>query len=149
MAYRGSAYFKGNTRLQPPKAQVAGTNAIVFFTHVFDKELVDTTDVLELFPVPAGARVAAITYCSTNLPAGNMSLGWMSGVVGARDDARTSGTEFVSAVAHATTDISVALALLQLQARQSEPRSIGWKTSVSTGAVNANKTFTIRVELQF
>lgn len=149
MAYVPSAYFKGNTRLQPPKGQVAGTSAIVFFTHVFDKTLVDTIDVLELFPVPAGARVAAITYCSTNLPAGNLTLGWMSGVVGAADNARTSGSEFVNAVAHATTDIIVALALLQLQARQTEPRSIGWKTSVSTGAVNTNKTFTIRAELQF
>jgi len=149
MAYRGSAYFKGNTRLQPPKAQVAGGLAVVFFTHVFDKEIVDTVDVLELFPVPAGARVASITYTSTNLPAGNMTLGWMSGTPGDPSNARTSGSEFVNAVAHATTDINVALSLLALQGRQTEPRSIGWKTSVSTGAVNTNKTFTIRAELQF
>lgn len=149
MAYRASAYFKGNTRKMSPKAQVAGTNAVIFHTHVFDKEIVDTVDVLELFTIPPGARVVSMTYASTNLPAGNATIGWMSGTPGDPSNARTSGSEFANAVAHATTDASVSIALLALQDRSDAPRSIGFKTSVSTGAVNANKTITFRVELQF
>ena len=38
MAYRASAYFKGNTRKMPPKAQVSGGNAVIFHTHVFNPD---------------------------------------------------------------------------------------------------------------
>lgn len=148
MAYTSSAYFRANTRLQPPKAQVAGGNALIFHTHVFDKVALNTTDILELFPIPPGARIASISYASENLPAGNMNLGWMSGTPGTPDGARTVGTQFVNGVAHAATDINVALSLLRLQDRSDTPRSIGMTASVNIG-VAANRNITFRIELQF
>lgn len=148
MAYRGSAYFIGNTRLMPPKMQVAGTQAEIFHTHVFDKQALDTVDMLELFPIPPGARITSMVYASENLPVGNLLLGWTDGEVGAPLAARTSGTQFVNGVAHAATDTTVALSVLRLQTRADTWRSIGMRTSALIG-VNANRTFTIRVGLVF
>lgn len=148
MAYRGSAFFTGNTRRQAPKMQVSGTQAEIFHTHVFDKLALDTVDMLELFPIPPGARVTQITYASENLPVGNMLLGWTDGEVGAPSNARTSGTQFVNAVAHSASDINVALSVLRLQDKSDVWRSIGMRTSALIG-VAANRNITFRIGLLF
>ena len=148
MAYRASAYFSGYTRKMPPKGQIAGTQCEIFHTHVFDKQQLDTVDMLELFPIPAGARITSLTYASENLPAGNLLLGWTTGNVGDPSAARTAGTEFVNAVAHAATDINVALSVLRLQDKSDAIRSIGMRASVLIG-VAANRNITFRVGLLF
>lgn len=148
MAYRASAYFTGNTRLMAPKIQVAGTAAEIFHTHVFNRQALDTVDMLELFPIPPGARITSLSYASENLPLGNLLLGWTTGDVGAPLDARSAGTEFVNAVAHAATDINVALSVLRLQNRADVWRSIGMRTSALIG-IAANRNITFRVGLLF
>lgn len=148
MAYRASAYFKGNTRLMPPKAQVAGNVSEIFHTHVFDKEQLDTTDMLELFPIPPGARISWIRYASENLPVGNLLLGWTDGEVGAPLASRTSGTQFVNGVAHAAADTTVALSVLRLQNKSDVWRSIGMRTSALIG-VAANRNITFHIGLLF
>lgn len=148
MAYRASAFFQGNTRRMPPKAQVSGTATEIFHTHVFDKLQLDTTDMLELIPVPPGARVTSLSYASENLPAGNLLLGWTTGEYGAPLAARSAGTEFVNGVAHSTSDINVALAILRLQDKADSYRSIGMRTSALIG-VAANRNITFRVGLLF
>lgn len=148
MAYRASAYFSGFTRLMPPKGQIAGCTSMIMLTHKFDKLQLDPTDILELFPVPAGARVASIVYASENLPAGNLTLGWMSGTPGAPDGARAVGNEFVNAVAHSASNIIVPLSVLRLQDKSDAIRSIGMKASALIG-VAANRNITFQVELLF
>lgn len=148
MAYRGSAFFIGNTRLMAPKIQVAGTAAEIFHTHVFNRQALDTVDMLELFPIPPGARVTSLSYASENLPAGNLLLGWTTGEMGAPLDARSAGTEFVNGVAHAATDINVAISVLRLQDRSNVWRSIGMRTSALI-AVAGNRNITFRVGLLF
>lgn len=151
MAYKASAYFKGNARKATPSGFHAGATATISHTHVFDKEAVAATDVLELIMIPAGARPVSCTFSSENLPAGNTTLGFMSGTPGDPSDARTLGTEIAAAVAHAATDTSLTLAALSAAAFQPSDvdRSIGFKPSVDTGAVAANKKLHIRVTLQF
>lgn len=148
MAYRASAYFSGFTRLMPPKGQIAGTQCEILHTHVFDKQQLDTTDMLELFPIPAGARISSLFYASENLPAGNLLLGWTTGNVGDPSAARTAGTEFVNAVAHSANDISVPLSVLRLQNRSDVVRSLGMRASVLIGTA-ANRNITFRVGLIF
>ena len=150
MAYRASAYFKGNSRKPFPSGFHAGASVTILHTHVFDKESLDPADVLELMPLPAGARVVAMTYPSENLPAGNGTIGLMSGTPGEPDGARTVGSEYVNAVAHAATDGNVTLVTLAAAALNpsDSPRSIGFKTSALIG-VAANRRLHLRVTLQF
>ena len=150
MAYKASAYFKGNARKPFPSGFHAGASVTILHTHVFDTDAVNTTDVLELMPLPAGARVVGMILASENLPAGNGTIGLMSGTPGDANDARTSGSEFANAIAHAATDTNVALTTLAAAALDpsNENRSIGFKASANIAAA-ANRKLHIRVTLQF
>ncbi len=148
MAYKGSTYFKGNTRKPFPGGFNAGASVTILHTHVFDKDQLDTVDFLELMPLPAGARVVDMTYSSENLPAGNGTIGILSGTPGDPDGARTMGTEYVNAVAHPAVDTKPTLILLAAVAASDANRSIGFKTSALIG-VAANRKLNVRVTLQF
>lgn len=150
MAYRASAYFKGNSRKPFPSGFHAGASYTFTHTHVFDKEGMVVADVLELFPWPAGAKIVEMAFSSENLPAGNTTIGVMSGTPGEPDGARTVGTELVNAVAHAATDGNVTLVTLAAAglAPSDANRSIGFKTSADIG-VAANRRLHVKVTLQF
>ncbi len=151
MAYRGSAYFKGNSRKPFPSGFNVGATLTVFHTHVMDKDDLQPADVLELIPLPAGARVIALNFASENLPAGNGTIGLMSGNPGEPDGNRTVGTELVNAVAHAATDGAVTMVTLSaaaLAVPSDTNRSIGFRTSVAI-PVAANRRLHIRVTYQF
>lgn len=149
MAYRASAYFKGNARKPFPSGFHAGASVTILHTHVFDKEDLQPADVLELMPVPAGARVVEMSFASENLPAGNGTLGFMSGTAGDPDGARTVGTEFANAVAHAATDSTPTIVgLVNASAPSQVDRSIGFKASAAIG-VAANRKLHLRVTLQY
>lgn len=148
MTYRASAHFKGNSRSPMVSGLHAGASATVLIAHVFDKDAVNTTDVLELYTIPAGASVVGFTWNSENLPAGNTTMGIMSGTPGDASDARTGGSEFVNAVAHATTNTDVALPTLAAVAKSDVDRSLCFKTSANI-SVAANRKLHVRITLQF
>lgn len=148
MAYRASPFFKGNSRRPMISGMHAGASATVLIAHVFDKDAVDTTDVLELYTIPAGAQIVDMVWITENLPAGNTTMGIMSGTPGDANDARTGGSDFVNAVAHPTVNTTVALTTLVAVPRSDVDRSLCFKTSANI-SVAANRKLHVRLTLQF
>lgn len=135
MATKQSAFFKGNARPNVNHAAKVGVGNTYLVSHVFT-ENVATTDVLELFPLPAGARVTSFDVVPENLPGVTMTVGVMSGVSGDADAVRTCGTELLAAATAATPAATPLLSLVNLAIDRTQVRSIGFipGTSIVAGA---------------
>lgn len=143
MATKQTTIFKGMARRELPSAHKAGEAQEVIITHVFN-EAVNTTDVLELFALPAGCRFLSFEYAAENIGAINANIGFMTGVPGDNVTARTSGTELVSAGSLNTTGAEVTIATLAAIASTSDNRSIGLVPAANITAAS-NKKLHLRV----
>lgn len=138
MAIKQTEFFKGMARRELPVPHKAGDVQEVILTHTFT-EAVNTTDVLELFALPAGLRVTHFEFASENQSAANINVGFMSGTPGSTDAARTSGTELVSAAAIVSTGTVTALAALAAISSSDGHRSIGLVPATNIAAGGTKK----------
>lgn len=147
MATRQSIFSKGNARREMPQPNAAAEPKIVILSHTFT-EVQEIADVLELLPLPPYSRIMGFEYVTENLPAANLTIGFMSGVFGSDDAARTSGSELFNAVAVANTVTQTAalLPLALLAAVSEAPISIGLKSSAQITPA-ANRKIHIRLTL--
>ena len=111
MAIRQTAYSKGNARTEMPQPQVKGEVKEVILSYVFT-EVLETTDILELFPVPSFGEILGVDFVSENLPVGNVTIGFMSGDFASTDAARTSGSELFNAVSSVSGSLPLLTAAL-------------------------------------
>lgn len=135
MAIRQTQLMRGNARLPQPTIHKAGVPVTVHHTHTFN-EAVNTTDILELFVLPAYAKLEILRINTENLGALNLSLGFMTGTPFSTLDTRTVGSTLFSAVA-AGTEIQATAIALGNTAPTDADRSVGLVPSVSiTPAAN-------------
>ena len=106
-------------------------------------------DRLELFALPAGARLLSLRLIFANIGAVNTTLGVVSGEFGTTDNARTVGTELFSAQTMANAEVNVPLAAcLALGRDQTRHRGIGMRPA-SDIAAGGTKTVTVVATYQF
>lgn len=124
----------------------AGSPIILRHTHVFTQTVL-AADVLELFTLPAYARVAKFEIISANVGAITATgIGLMTGTPGDTVNARTVGTELIAAGVLNTTLTSTLLQLATLGKIGDSPVSIGLDPAADITAA-ANKTITFDVHL--
>jgi hypothetical protein len=145
MATKQSAFFKGMSRTPVGHPHKAGHTTTYLFTHIFSED-VNTTDVLELFPVIPYGRIVEFTFNSENIAATNFSFGKMSGTVGDKVSARTCGTELASAAAAGTQASATLVALAALAKNGDTAYSIGMVPSANI-ALGATKKLHVRVQI--
>ena len=123
MATIQSAYFKGLSRPNVPVPHKAGTVHEVLVTHVVSED-VDTTDILELVPIPPNARLLQVDYASENITTITLDIGIMTGAAGDPTTVRTIDDALLTTQAVATP-ASVPLATIAAIGVAGEARSIG------------------------
>lgn len=132
MPVKQSAYMKGNARTPQPTAHKAGVPHVLHFTHTFT-ETVNTTDILELFILPAYSRIDVLRINSENIATTNFAIGLMSGTPFSLDPARTVGTQYFAAAA-AGTEVQASAVALGVLAASDEHRSVGLVPSANIAA---------------
>lgn len=147
MAYKASAFFKGNARKPVPSGFHAGATATVTHSHAFSEALT-TSDVLELLLLPAGARIASFSFALEGVTGSNSDIGLMSGTPGDPNGARTVGDELADGVTQAATDAHTSLVDLAAIPVSDVDRSIGFIAAANITA-DAAKKLHVRMTLQF
>lgn len=143
MALKRSSFFTGMGQPQVPTPHSAGTVQAVLFTHVLT-EAIGTADVLELVPVPPNAKIIGFSIIGANVT-GNAKLGFVSGIPGTPDNARTLGAELFAAQA-LDAEGSVPLATLAgLAYTKDTPVSIGLAPATALAA-GVTKKITVKLE---
>lgn len=106
------------------------------FDFTFSTTFVAAADKLELGVIPQFSEIVDWTFIPQNLN-GNITVGLMSGTFGDPDNARTTGSEFISATAMASAMIRGAAAAPFLLPKSNVLRPIGLTASADiTGAAN-------------
>jgi hypothetical protein len=137
------AYFKSNlvkmvTQSVPDRA---GEIHEVFVEYTINPNAVNTVDVVELCNLPAMSKIVECDVFTQNFAAANINLGFMSGVYGNPDGARTVGTQLLNASA-ANAAASVGLATLAgIAADENNDRGIGFTVSANQAAGATKKLF--------
>lgn len=145
MPIKQSNYFRGNARTPVPVPHRKGEAIEYLFTHVFTED-VNTTDILELFPVFPNGRITGFDFASENIGTVNLTFGLMSGNPGALDNARTSGNQLLNAAAAATPAPATLLSLAAIPKIGETPVSIGLVPSANITA-GGNKRLHIRIRI--
>lgn len=145
MATKQTAFFKGMARTPVGHPHKAGHTTTYLFTHIFTED-VNTTDILEIFPVMPYGRIVGFDFNSEGIATTNFSFGKMSGTVGDRVSARTVGSELASAAAAGTQASATLLALAALAKNGDTPYSIGMVPSANI-ALSAAKKLHVRVQI--
>ncbi len=138
-----SSLYLGANRIDIRRPTFSGMKMEMILTHTFLAQ-VATTDILDLFPIPAYAQLTEFEIINANLGALNLAIGLMTGTPGDTIAARTSGTQLFAAQA-AGAQAAVTLANIAALAKIGDlPVSIGVVPSVNITAA-ANKTLTYRI----
>lgn len=136
----------GKRRKMAPTPEQAGQRTTAIFDYTFDVAFAFATDKVEIGVLPAGARVVDMIFVPANLN-GNFSVGIMSGVAGAPDDARTVGAEFLSATALASAVVRMSAATgFNVAPLADVDRGIGVTGSAD---ITASGTKTLRVIVDY
>lgn len=138
MGTKQTTIFSGMARRELPSPHKAGDVQEVIISHTFSAALA-TTDVLELFALPAGCRFLSFEFAAASIGAINANIGFMTGTPGDAINARTCGSELVSAGSLNTTGTEVAIATLAALSSDSNNRSIGIVPAADITASSSKK----------
>ncbi len=145
MATKQTLFFTGVGRPVFGNNFRSGSPIVFRHTHTFLAAVL-TTDVLEMFMVPAYAQIKRFEMISANIGAINANVGIMTGTPGDTAAVRTAGAELVSATALNTTILTTLAQRAAFGKIGDSPVSIGL-TPASDITAAANKTITFEVEL--
>ena len=138
MPTRQSNFFRGFRRIAAPSTNRAGDATELIVSHTFDQD-VNTTDVLEMFPVDPGMKIMAVDFASENLGAITLNIGYITGEAGDITTVRTCGSELFAAQAVGTPASVPLIALAALAQNGSAVRSIGIVPSANIVAGTTKK----------
>ncbi len=146
MPTRQSTFFTGSSRRVEPEVTAVGEVVTAIIAHNVTADIT-TADVLELFRMGPGMKIIGFDFVTENMPAANVSFGFMTGTPGDAVSARTCGTEIMGATAVAGPASATLLTLAKLAARPTNGDyvSIGMTTSASITAA-ANRWIYIRIQ---
>jgi hypothetical protein len=146
MPTRQSTYFTGMSRRVEPEVFQAGVLTTDIVVHTMTDTL-ETTDVLELWRVAPGVKIVGFSYVTENMPAANVTFGFMTGTPGDKVAVRTVGNELINASAIAGPTSTALLVLSNLAPRPvtGDYVSIGMSTSAQITAA-ANRKIHIRID---
>lgn len=133
----------------PPAGYQSGVvmSQVVEFT--FSAAYTAATDFVEMFMLPAGARLLSVRAIFANIGAVNTALGIVSGEFGSTDSARTVGTELFSAQTMVNGQVEVTTTNCLAVARdQTKHRGIGLKPAADIAA-GGTKKVTLLVHYEF
>lgn len=140
---------QGKRKETPPAGYASGIRLTQIVEFIFAAAFATATDRVEMFILPAGARLLKVRAIFANIGAVNTSLGIMSGDVGSTDNARTVGTELFSAQTMANAEVEVTTTNCLAVARDhTKHRSIGM-IPASDIAAGGTKKVTLIVEYDF
>lgn len=133
----------------PPAGYASGVRLTQIVEYVFTTAYVAATDRIEMFMLPAGARLLKARAIFANVGAVNTSLGIMSGEFGTTDNARTVGTELFAAQTMANGEVEVTTtACLAVARDNTKHRGIGMIPATDIAA-GGTKKVTLIVEYDF
>lgn len=145
MATKQTLFYTGNARPVFGNNFRSGSPIAFRHTHTFLAAVL-STDVLELFTLPAYAQINRFEMISANVGLINVNVGLMTGTPGDAVTARTAGSELISAAAANTTLLSTLLQRTTFGKVGDSPVSVGLTPAADITAA-ANKTITFEVEI--
>jgi hypothetical protein len=132
-----------------PAAYASGLDITTVTDFTFGSAYVAAADRIELFALPAGARLLSLRLIFANIGAVNTTLGVVSGDFGTTDNARTVGTELFAAQSMVNGEVTVPVAAcLAIGRDQTKHRGIGMRPAADIAA-GGTKTVTVVATYQY